>query len=70
MRVISQKYRLASATSVDGFHMRHFSSLADQGLLALMSLFSVMEATSIMWIMKLPTTSSSSVRLPEDGGDW
>ncbi|CAK0892541.1 unnamed protein product, partial [Prorocentrum cordatum] len=48
MRAVSHRYKLTSATSVDGFHMRHFSSIADQGLLALMSLYAVMEATSIL----------------------
>eukprot|EP00959_Pyramimonas_sp_CCMP1952_P116192 2428940-Pyramimonas_sp.AAC.1 len=48
MRAVSHRYKLTSATSVDGFHTRHFSSISDQGLLALMSLYAVMEATSIL----------------------
>ena len=43
IRAIVARYALHSATSVDGFHMRHFGLVSDLGLQALGSMYMAME---------------------------
>ena len=43
-RAISRSYKAKSATSLDGFHMRHYSMLCDDALLTLGILFQCMES--------------------------
>ena len=44
LRAASQSYSPLSATSVDGFHMKHFALLVDGGLEALGIMFCIMES--------------------------
>ena len=43
-RALSRAYKAKSATSLDGFHMRHYSMLCDDALVALGILFQCMES--------------------------
>ena len=44
LRAVSQSYSPHSATSVDGFYMKHFALLGDGGLEALGVMFGIMES--------------------------
>ena len=44
LRAVSAAYKASSATSVDGFHMKHFSMLSDEGLGVLAVLYQCMES--------------------------